>query len=175
MRDYKIIITGTMGAGKTTAIGTVSEIKPVVTDVLNTDPSINKEKTTVGFDYGEITINEHERLRLYGTPGQDRFDFMWKVLGQGALGVVILIDHTSSNPMADLQVYISSFKELIENTACVVGISQVNEDSPYSIDGFAEYLQNNGIICPVVPVDVREKSQVLWILDLLLTQLEMRS
>lgn len=175
MKEHKIIITGTVGAGKTTAIGAVSEIEPVVTDVVNSDKSIEKKMTTVGFDYGEIRLNANERLRLYGTPGQERFDFMWKVLSQGALGIIVLVDHASPSAENDLDMYITNFKDLIQKTGCVVGISKVDKRPDISLDVYTEAISKHQIICPVVPVDVRVKDQVLWVLDLLLTQLEMKA
>ena len=69
MTEHKILFTGTMGAGKTTAIAAVSEIPPMRTDVRNTDDSVSKATTTVGLDYGELTLDNGEKLRLYGTPG----------------------------------------------------------------------------------------------------------
>jgi len=74
MKEHKIIFTGTMGAGKTTAIAAVSEIPPIVTDVTNNDKSVDKAVTTVGFDYGLLTLENGDRIRLYGTPGQERSD-----------------------------------------------------------------------------------------------------
>lgn len=175
MNEYKIIFTGTTGAGKTTAIAAVSDIPPVNTDVVNNDTAYKKEKTTVGFDYGEVSISDTERLRLYGTPGQERFGFMWKVLGRGALGVILLIDYSRPQPLEDLKLYTSNFMEIIEQSACVIGISKVTDESLLSVDNFADYLLTKGIICPIVPVDVRDKKQVLLLLDILLTQLEAKS
>ena len=65
MNEYKILFTGTMGAGKTTAIGAVSETPPIVTDVQNNDDSNAKERTTVGLDFGELTLPNGDRLRLF--------------------------------------------------------------------------------------------------------------
>lgn len=175
MKEYKIIITGPMGAGKTTAIRTISEIEPIVTDVLNNDNSIEKETTTVGFDYGEISLSNNERLRLYGTPGQERFDFMWKVLAQGALGLIIFIDMSRPDPLEDLDLYVSNFKGLIQQTGCVIGLSKVDACAIETTDPFSDLLHSYQLICPIVPVDVREKSQVLWVLDLLITQLEAKA
>ena len=70
MKEYKILFTGTMGAGKTTAIGAVSEAPPIVTDVQNTDKSVAKEMTTVGLGFGVITLESGDRVRLFGTPGR---------------------------------------------------------------------------------------------------------
>ena len=85
MNEYKILITGTMGAGKTTAIAAISEVPPIMTDVQNNDTSNSKLTTTVGLDYGELSLDGGDKLRIYGTPGQERFAFMWKVLAKGAL------------------------------------------------------------------------------------------
>ena len=80
MSELKILISGTTGAGKTTAIRAVSEIAPVSTDVRNTDAAVDKALTTAGMDYGELTLDNGEKLYLYGTPVQERFDFMWNIL-----------------------------------------------------------------------------------------------
>ena len=69
MIEHKIIFTGTTGAGKTTAIAAVSEITPLNTDVRNTDPEVAKAMTTTGLDYGELTLGQNEKLRLYGMSG----------------------------------------------------------------------------------------------------------
>ena len=102
-----------MGAGKTTAIGAVSETAPIVTDVLNNDTSHAKERTTVGLDFGQLTLENGDRLRLFGTPGQLRFDFLWKILSQNAIGMILLTDNSRPDPLADLRVYLQGFaKEL---------------------------------------------------------------
>ena len=76
-REYKIIITGTMGAGKTTAIAAISDVAPITTEAVNSDrSSSNKASTTVALDYGEVALDGGDRVRLYGTPGQVRFKFM---------------------------------------------------------------------------------------------------
>lgn len=174
MIEHKFIVTGTVGAGKTTLISAVSEIPTISTDVKNTDTSIDKPLTTVAFDYGQITISDNERLRLYGTPGQERFSFMWKVLAQGAMGVIILVDHTRADPIADLKIYLNNFAELISKTGSVVCISKADDGKAPSLDDFEEVISEYNIICPIIAADVRKKEQVLSILDLLLTQLESR-
>jgi signal recognition particle receptor subunit beta len=174
MIEHKILFTGTVGAGKTTAIQAVSEIPAVCTDVLSSDLMIGKEMTTVALDYGEVSLGQSERLRLYGTPGQARFSFMWNVLSQGALGLIILIDHTRPDALEDLGLYLAHFGELIRDTACVVAISKMDESRPPSLQDFIERMHENHMVCPVIAADVRDKKQVLWILDLLLVQMEAR-
>lgn len=172
MIEHKILFSGTMGAGKTTAIAAVSEIGPLSTDVRNTDTSVDKATTTVGLDYGELTLDNGERLRLYGTPGQQRFSFMWDILARGALGLVILIDNARPDPLADLDMYLDGFADLIGRSACVVGIGRTETHASPDVDAFGHRLAARGVACPVIPVDVRERPQVLQLLDLLLLQLE---
>ena len=170
--EHKILFTGTMGAGKTTAIAAISEIEPISSDVRNSDKSCNKASTTVGLDYGEVTLDNGDKLRLYGSPGQQRFDFMWRILAKGALGVVILIDNSRPDPLADLDIYLAGFAELIAQTGCVVGVGRMATHAVPDIDAFAARMNARGVVCPVLPVDVRESEQVLELLDLLLIQLE---
>lgn len=173
--EYKIVLAGVTGAGKTTAIGTVSEIDPVRTDVRNHDPTLAKEFTTVGLDYGEIALDGDDRLRLYGTPGQVRFEYMWRIVSRGALGLVILVDNSQDGALSSLETYVGGFADLIERTACVVGVGRSESHPEPGLDDYADRLLEQGVVCPVVPVDVRRRSDVLMLLDLLLTQLEMKT
>jgi uncharacterized protein len=172
MAEIKILFTGTTGAGKTTAIGAVSEIEPLSTDVRNTDASVSKAMTTAGMDYGELTLQGSEKLRLYGTPGQERFSFMWDILSKGALGLVILVDNSRPDPLADLSLYIRGFAQLIETTACVVGVGRTESHPRPDVDAISAHLAAQNVHCPVIAVDVRERSQVVGLLELLLLQLE---
>ena len=85
----KLVVAGPVGAGKTTFIQSLSEIPVVNTDEVSTE-EIGKETTTVAMDFGMLTLDDVP-LFLFGTPGQDRFDFMWEVLCEGALGLVLLV------------------------------------------------------------------------------------
>ncbi len=171
MVEYKIIFAGTMGAGKTTAIGAISEIAPTSTDVVNNARSdFDKSHTTAAMDYGEITLAGGDRLRLYGTPGQERFRFMWDILGKGALGVVVLVDGTRPDPAADAVQYTSAFADVIKNGAAVIGLGRVQ--APELVDRINEALAAKGFLLPVFAVDVRQREDVLLMLDALLSQLE---
>ena len=171
MTEYKIIFTGTMGAGKTTAITAISEIPVASTDVMNHARSeFDKNTTTAAMDYGEVTLAGNDRLRLYGTPGQERFRFMWEILGKGALGVVILVDGSRPDPRADVLEYAKAFESVIKTGSAVVGIGRVR--TPDITDECSMALAERGMILPVFQVDVREREDVLLLLDALLGQLE---
>lgn len=174
MAEHKILITGAMGAGKTTAIAAVSEIPPISTDVVNTDQEVRKATTTVGLDYGEITLSNGEKLRLYGTPGQERFSFMWPILAKGALGVIILVDNSRPQALADFAIYVEGFRDLIGSGAGVVAVGRTETHASPSIDAYAELLADKNLVCPVIPVDVRQREQVIFVLDLLFAQIESR-
>lgn len=88
----RVVVTGPVGAGKTTFINTISEIETVNTDRRATDETAQmKVGTTVAMDFGRLNFGPHMSLHLYGTPGQERFNFMWDIFFQRAHGIVLLV------------------------------------------------------------------------------------
>ena len=166
------MFTGPMGAGKTTAIQAISDATPVSTEVANTDQAAYaKPTTTVALDYGQLLLEDGTAVSLYGTPGQQRFSFMWEILCQGAIGVVLLLDGSTATAPQDLQSYAEAFRRIDPNQPFVIGIGRVSPGD-CSLDEYARALGSRGIVAPVFGVDVRQREDVLLLVETLLCVLE---
>lgn len=174
MSEIKIVFTGSSGAGKTSAIAAISEVPIIHTDVHTNDmtSSLRRSTTTVAMDYGELTLENGQKLRLYGTPGQQRFDYMWKILVKGALGIIILIDNAGSDPVGDLARYIDNFREFIKETSAVVGITRMDISPAPELQVYYDYLQEHGIQLPLFPVDARSRQSIAMLVQALVAMLE---
>ncbi|MBO2448149.1 ATP/GTP-binding protein [Actinomadura barringtoniae] len=156
----KILIAGGFGVGKTTLVGAVSEIRPLQTEELLTDRGVGvddtagveqKTTTTVAMDFGRITIRDGLILYLFGTPGQDRFWFMWDELATGALGAVVLAD---TRRLADCFPAIDYFER--RGLPFLVGVNVFSDGFDYSGDEVREALDLDPVV-PVVLCDVRRR------------------
>lgn len=173
IHKLKIVFAGSIGSGKTEAIKSLSEIPVLATEVLNTDNvSHQKMQTTVGIDYGEVTLDDGNKVGLYGTPGQDRFDFMWGVICKGAIGIVILVDHSLKNSLDELAHYIDIFKNFSENIG--IGITHIDQDPNKSTHQYREWLLENDYQYPLFFIDARKEDDVLMLLEVLITTLEIK-
>ncbi|PPD47293.1 MAG: GTP-binding protein [Methylobacter sp.] len=170
----KIVFTGCVGAGKTTAITTISEKTPVSTEVKPSEASVIKRKatTTVAMDYGELTLEGGGVLYLYGTPGQRRFDFMTDILTKGALGLIVLIDNTHENPLDEMDYYLNLNYRFLLKSPAVIGITHYDETMQPSVDDYYSALAERGDPWPVIHVDARSLEDVRLLLNTLLAVLE---
>lgn len=114
MQALKIVITGSYAAGKTQFVRTISDIETISTDyavTLDEERELKRE-TTVALDFGTIAISEKATLYLFGTPGQERFDFMWEHLTIGCLGYVVMVDSCRPGHFAEVQRLMARFAEI---------------------------------------------------------------
>ena len=175
MQRLKIVFSGPMGAGKTQAIASLSDIEVVSTEAINTDlDAHSKVLTTVGMDYGALIVDGETIIGLYGTPGQERFSFIWPILAQGALGIVILIDHSATDPIHDLAYYIDTFKSIYSGRL-VVGVSQVDKNPERDMAIYRDFLKSQDLNIPLFPVDMRKKEDVLLLVETIISSLELES
>ncbi len=130
MKTVKMVITGAVNSGKTQFIRTISEIEVVSTERKTTDDTrLIKGETTVAMDFGRITIANDLVLHLFGTPGQRRFDFMWEILSEGMLGLLILVDSTRPETFRETLRIIDFFTSYRESPYVVVANKQDLENA----------------------------------------------
>ncbi len=167
---YKIVFTGPVGTGKTTAISSVSDIPIVSTEAKATENYVKemKQTTTVAMDYGMIKLGESVQVNLYGTPGQERFDFMWDILTQGSLGLIILLNHSSEKSLDELNFFLNKFRDFINKTSLAVGITHVDETENKDISIYYKELKKQEIIAPCFTVDCRNKKDISLLIKALL-------
>lgn len=174
MQRYKIVFGGTMGAGKTQAISSLSEIPVLQTEAINTDIKAHqKMHTTVGIDYGEISLDTDIKIGLYGTPGQSRFQFMWPLIAQGSLGIILLIDHSVDQSLLDLKSYLTAFGNE-QAYEFVIGVTHVDINPEKSLKPYRQHLKQIKKAFPVFAVDPRKKEDVLLLVHALISILEQK-
>lgn len=169
----KILFVGPMGAGKSTAIGIVSDIAPISTEVSNSDKeSSSKATTTVAMDYGEIALGDGVTALLYGIPGQERFSFMWPILAEGAMGAILLLDDRHKESCEHLIHYLDTFRSFAENGALIVGVGHVAHKSSEVLAKYRFILEERSLALPLLVTDVRVKDNVLFLIELLISNAE---
>ena len=178
MAEHVILFAGPMGAGKTTAVQTLSEIVVVSTEAANTERNVvDKPTTTVALDYGEITLDLDDKVRLYGVPGQKRFDFMWAILKERARGLVLLINNDAPDPIGTVLEYLEEFGELVSDGRAVIGVSRSDTAPVPTLDDYSDALfeARPDLFLPIFTVDPRNAAQMTTLLLTLIATVESRT
>ncbi|TXK19661.1 ATP/GTP-binding protein [Homoserinibacter sp. GY 40078] len=177
MPEHVILFAGPMGAGKSTAIRALSDIEVISTEATNTDRAgADKDTTTVGLDYGEIDLGPDEKVRLYGVPGQSRFDFMWSILQERAMGLVVLVSATMPEPERLVHEHLSAFAPVARRGGVVIGVTHVE---PGMTDLGDRIVQAAHAVIPERPtpvfaLDARDPQQMRTLLLSLVADIETR-
>ncbi|MFE3328455.1 ATP/GTP-binding protein [Streptomyces sp. NPDC059176] len=157
----KVVVVGGFGVGKTTLVGSVSEIRPLTTEETMTQAGVgiddtagvdDKTSTTVAMDFGRISINQELVLYLFGTPGQERFWFLWRGLFEGALGAVVLVDTRRLEVSFDV---IGRLEE--RGVPFVVAVNTFPEAPGYPVEELRGALDLPTSV-PIVLCDARQRS-----------------
>lgn len=166
--DYrKLAIVGEVGAGKTKMIATLSEISPVETEA-ESSVDIGKKYTTVGIDYGRISLSESTALGLYGLPGQERYSFLWELVNTSLWGLLILVKYGEKPDYSNLEKLLTFFSPAKHNTACVVAITHCDEADGDDLSALGHevraMLSHHNIVGPVLHVDPRNRDSAVSVL-----------
>ncbi len=174
-RTPSIVLFGPMGIGKSTAIRTLCGSAMVDCDVENLDKASHaKATTTVGADFGVIELGDGQRLRIYGSPGQERFSFMRNYLMSVAIGAIVMVDIGAGDALAHTAALLQELEALPTSPMVMVVIARAAADA--DIDFFCDQLaQRVGWAVPAIAADVREREQMLNVLQVLITMLSIDS
>jgi small GTP-binding protein len=163
----KVVVTGPFAAGKTTLIRTISEITVLSTERGVTDSTRKrKAETTVAMDFGRITIDRDLVLYLFGTPGQDRFDFMWEILGEGMIGYLLLVDASREDSVREAAGILDAFRTMAR-VPYVVALNRASAEDHALVDSVRQQLQIPSDVA-ILECDATDKESVKNVLLALL-------
>ena len=163
----KVVVTGPFAAGKTTLIRTISEITVLSTERGITDSTRKrKAETTVAMDFGRITIDRDLVLYLFGTPGQDRFDFMWEILGEGMIGYLLLVVAEREDSVQEAASILDAFRTMAR-VPYVVALNRASGDDHALVESVRSQLDVPSDVA-ILTCDATDKESVKNVLLALL-------
>ncbi|MEQ8974890.1 MAG: ATP/GTP-binding protein [Coleofasciculus sp. C1-SOL-03] len=174
MKNIRVVITGTVGAGKSTFVKTASEVDVVEIErnVSDSDRENSfKETTTIAFDFGRLVLDANKNLYIYGTPGQTRFDFMWDILIKGADAYILLVTANQPSSFSYAKDILAFMNDRVQ-VPMVIGLTHTDCSGALPA---AEIVKHLGIAnaehCPpILNINPREKHSIMKALQVLTDQ-----
>lgn len=168
----KLVLAGPVGAGKTTAIRSLTDCDPISTDMpLSEGVSGDKTTTTVAMDFSAMTLDDGTPLLVYGIPGQERFSFMRPIILQGAFGVAVIVDGSDADVASHCTYWLKEILAADENMPIVIGVTHTDLTPAFSMGPIREAIRNCGVIVPAFTFDPRDRVQTSHLIRALLITL----
>ena len=160
LETAKLVFAGPVGAGKTTAIRSISDSEPISTDVpLSDGPMGEKTTTTVALDFATVNLEDGTPLLVYGLPGQAHFSFMRPIIINGAVGVILMLNGREHDAAAYCTEWLDSIRGINEDIAIVIGITHSDLVPGFSLGPIREAVRRSGRPVPIFTFDARSRPQ----------------
>lgn len=169
----KLVFAGPVGAGKTTAIRTVTDREPVTTEMPLSDGAMgDKTTTTVALDFSTATLADGTPLLVYGLPGQERFAFMRSIILDGAFGVIVVVDGSSTDAASDCERWLNDVRAIAADLPIVIGITHTDQAPSFSLAPIREAIRRCGEPVPTFTFDARDRGQTTHLVRALLATMQ---
>ncbi len=172
-QSAKLVFAGPVGAGKTTAIRSLSDCAPVSTEMPLIDGAMgDKTTTTVALDFAPVLLDDGTPLHLYGLPGQTHFSHMRPLVLEGAIGVIVVLPGDSATISDDCEHWVRSIREIAADAGLVIGITRTDLSRGFRMDIVRQAVRRCGPPIPVFTFDARDREQTSHLVRALLLSLD---
>ncbi|NOT86789.1 MAG: hypothetical protein HOP03_01240 [Lysobacter sp.] len=169
----KLVFAGPVGAGKTTAIRSLSDFEPVSTEMPLTDgPMGEKTTTTVALDFAPVSLEDGTPLHLYGLPGQEHFSHMRPIVMAGAVGVIVVLPGDNARISDECERWLRTIRDITTDAGVVIGITRTDLVGNFRMDTIRDAVRRCGPPVPVFTFDARDREQTSHLVRALLLSLD---
>lgn len=169
----KLVLAGPVGAGKTTALRSLSDVAPVSTEMPLTDgPMGEKTTTTVALDFAAVVLDDGTPLQMFGLPGQEHFSHMRDIVMTGALGVILLLPGDDPDIAGHCRHWMAAVHGIDPEMVLVVGITKTDLAPGFRMDTVRKALCGSPVPVPVFTIDARDREQTTQLVRALLLSIE---
>ncbi len=165
----KLVLAGPVGAGKTTAIRSITDHEPVSTEMpLSEGATGDKTTTTVALDFSTVVLDDGTPLLVYGVPGQERFSFMRPILLREAFGVAVIVNGSDADVAEQCEYWVREVVASDDAMPIVVGITHTDLCPSFSLGPIRDAIRRCGVVVPAFTFDARDREQAMHLMRALL-------